>query len=168
MQELTSKAYFKGLNTLHLALISGQVIFGLVVYYLLKPNAPGAVSDRAIFWFQILVPAVAAIAVFLGLLIFRNSLLSIRENPDLSSRLNAYRSSSLLMWAIMEVGTLFAIVAAYITDIQWFLYFAAGVIVIFLFLRPTKNKAVRDLDLSSGEKSVLHDPGAIVLREKHL
>ena len=100
---------------------------------------------------QLLIACVviAALAYFIGNLLFKRKLETINEgNSPVSKKLNDYRSANLMRWAIMEFATLFCIILFFLTGNYSILFVAAVMMVLFFTARPSSGKAVADLHIS--------------------
>lgn len=88
----TSKDYFYSLNIIHLGLTLGQVLFAIVVYFLLSSGQQSPGAEEMNETFQMIVPFLIIGGVAGGMLLARNRLESIREKKDLKEKMIDYRS----------------------------------------------------------------------------
>lgn len=139
--------YFKTLSILFYALLVGQVMFLLIVTGLtLGGIVEGYEALTKIFSFA--VPAFLIAAVFFSNKIYKRRLLEIAANHSIADKLAQYRGLSIIRFAIIEGGVLFAIIAFFITSSKPLGLMAAAGILFFIMLRPTKEKIIQDLQLS--------------------
>jgi hypothetical protein len=159
----TSKEYFKILSILHSALLGGQLLFAMVVFYL-NMNGQFSNDDSGEIGsiFQFLVPAIIVAGVFGSSVLFKVQLKSIKAKPELKDKLNDYRGASLIKYAMLEAPSMFAIVCYLLTVNIIFLGYAGLIIVLFLLNRPSPESAVNDLELNQSDKMKILDPNAIV------
>jgi F0F1-type ATP synthase membrane subunit c/vacuolar-type H+-ATPase subunit K len=159
----TAQEYFNVLAILHAALISGQVIFGLVALFM-NSNQNGASQELADIskTFQFVVPIAVIGGLFSSEIFFRARLKAILQKADLKEKLIDYRAASIVKFALLEGPALFALVVYLVTGNPFFLGVAGFVILLFLFNRPTKFRVANDLQLEANQIAIINDPTAIV------
>ena len=81
---------------------------------------------------------------------------------NLSEKLIDYRSALIVRYALLEGPSFFAIVVYMFTGELMFLGMAVLIILIFLFISPSVEKAGNDLELGQKEKQMLADPNSVV------
>lgn len=148
-------SYLKAFNILFFALLAGQTIFAAIALILRYSNSftGGAEDLEKIFVY--IVPAMYVIAVVWGTAMFKKKLPEIKSNSVLTEKLAAYRAVYILRFALIEGTTLLAIITYLITGRQMFIIFAALSIFTFFALKPSKNKLLNELDLSSAEAEMI-------------
>lgn len=137
-----SSSSFRSLVLLHRALLAGQVVMGIMMYYLRSTslNPPFNLElDRIL---QAVAIALAAIAYLVGTKwFFTKKIKEAREsNGSTADKFAIYRTASLVQWALLEGTTLFAIVAFYLTGNLAFLVMAGMLVLIFALLMPSVMK----------------------------
>ncbi|MFM2358038.1 MAG: hypothetical protein RLY16_30 [Bacteroidota bacterium] len=137
-----SSSSFRSLVLLHRALLAGQVVMGVMMYYLRSTslNPPFNLElDRIL---QAVAIALAAIAYLVGTKwFFTKKIKEAREsNGSTADKFAIYRTASLVQWALLEGTTLFAIVAFYLTGNLAFLVMAGMLVLIFALLMPSVMK----------------------------
>ena len=157
----TTRQYLTALNILFYALLAGQLIFLSIVAGLKLaaefPNVPGV--EQALEYASIILVAGGYLA---GNKIFNSRLAQLREQSNLQDQLNGYRGLSIIRWALLEGPVLLTIVSYLLTGQSLLLGFAAGAIVLFITLRPGKDRLIRDLSLSSDAFAQLDKPDGAV------
>ena len=150
----TSNPYFKSLTILHGALLIGQVLFIAVAAFKIYTDKP--VGDESLVSvFRTVVPVVLVAGIAMGTILYKAKMRTIKTESDLDAKLKEYRSISMVRWAMMEGPVLFAIVTFLITGNETLLALSTVGILAFVFVRPTKKAIVRDLELNSGEETML-------------
>jgi hypothetical protein len=86
----------------------------------------------------------------------------IKIKKNLSDKLNAYRSVIIARGAFLEFPSLFAVIAFILTGEILFLGLTGSLIALFVFLRPTKERVIKDLQLSSEETLLINNDNSIV------
>jgi hypothetical protein len=137
----TPKSALKTITIIHLALLAGQVLFGIVVFAIRPSHTEQQPSDNV---FKYLVPAMAVVMV--GMVAKAIPL------PSLSAKMAAYQSALIVCYALLEAPSLFAITAYFLTGNVLYLLVAALLIARFITIRPTVSKTEEDLKLNYEEK----------------
>lgn len=153
------QGYFKALSILHLALVMGQVLFGAVAVFLRMSGGFNTDMPELRDVFIYLVPVVIIAAIIAGNTIFKSRLAAAKEKGSLTEKLNDYRAALIVRYALLEGPSLLAIIAYLLTGELLFICIAGMAIIIFFILRPSKERLVKDLDLSTAETNILNDAG---------
>lgn len=130
----------KQLTIFHAALLIGQVLFAVVAYFLVSTGhftVPGLGYD-SLFYLIIPVFLAGGIVASFTFLSFRKK--AIHEDTDPHSRINAYRSALIVSWALLEGPSFLATTVYLITGNLLYIGLAGVVILVFIYLRPTKTK----------------------------
>lgn len=147
------KSEIKSLRVLYLALLTGQVLFVIISFVVVKFNDALPVNENFSRVLQIIALGVAAAAFFIGYNIFKKRIKGIHEAGyiTMERKIEQYRAVSIMRWALMEGSTLFSIIGFIITSNYAFVILAALMLFFFAGLNPTKDKLVRDLQLKKSE-----------------
>lgn len=144
------KEHFKQINILWLSLLVGQLLFFVIVYFLITEKA----EDSADI-FQTLVPAVLLGA--LGGVYFLSKKRS-QEGASLDglqTKADHYRVTIIMRSALLEGANLLAVIGMLLDNPPTYLpYFAVG-IAAFLYFRPSVNRFIQDYQLKSQEAEAL-------------
>ena len=148
--EINPKAFLRLITIIYGALLAGQTLFAVMVYFIainptlnLKP-----VNDM----FFYLVPVFVVAMGIIGSLLYKKRIESARGAATVKEKVAGYQTAIITRLAPTEGATLFAIV---IFMQGWNLYYLviAGLnIIYFLLLRPTRSRIEEDLNLSYEEK----------------
>lgn len=160
--EQTSKDYFSALNIVHLGLTLGQILFAVVVYFLLASGQRSPDAEGSDEMFQMIVPFLIIGGVTGGMLLARNRLEAIREKKDLKEKMTDYRSTLMLKYALWEAPSLISIIGYLMTGNLFYLGLSAVVIGLFLLNRPTRDRAATELELSPSERAAIENPTTII------
>jgi hypothetical protein len=148
--------HIKALNVLHKALITGQVVFAAIAFYLVYANL--FVSHQK-DWekpLQLIAVLLSVGGFIIGNIIFKNRINSIiGTNESISTKMNVYRTACLVQWALIEFGCLFSIISFMLTGDYSFLFLAGALVLTFAMLSPTKDKVVFQLQLTDAEAAQL-------------
>ena len=155
---MTSGQYFGQMN----------MIFGGLVMNLLIIAAIGFAAEMETdpeFGKLIMFVALGMSVVLfpLGNFIFSNTIRKIPDGIKLSSRLNQYRSASLIRAALIEFpGILLVIGFWFSKNYLYLLPVLLFAFVILYILRPTAFKIAKDLSLTPEEADRLNDPKSMI------
>lgn len=161
VQQQTSAQYFNSLNILHYALAAGQVLFGTIAFTLQKP---GSVINSASLFNALMyaVPLIAIISVIAGGTQYKKQVNDIKSKNNLSDKLNAYRITVITRDAMFEFPSLLAVLAFMLTGELLFLALTGSLVTLFVYVRPTKERVIKDLQLSAEETTLVNDDESIV------
>lgn len=159
---MTSKAYFRALTIVYFALIAGQVLFVFLSLFLIQTGQLGDGGNELRNIFLFIVPLFAFGGILGSNIMFKKGLSEAKSKKGLLDKLNFYRSALIVRYALLEGPSFFSIVVYLLTGDLLFLGIAAFIIVIFLIIKPSPEKAINDLELSHEEKQVLYDDDGIL------
>ena len=112
----TSKEFFKLTAMIHLGLVMGVVLFGLVVYFfIIDFQHPDTQSELARL-FVYLVPGLVITGILASNIVYRIKLNTVKGSGDLKTKMMGYREALIIRYALLEGPALFALVAIFITN----------------------------------------------------
>ncbi len=153
--------YIRSITILHLALLVGQLLLGIIIVSLVYFKNASYFSLQGISQ-QLLIACLlfSVVAYFAGNNLFKKKLEQINEeyNP-VSQKLNDYRAANILRWAMMEGAVMFCIIIFFATGNYLIILIAGVMMLLFLSTRPTLLKTIRDLDISEAELEQNNEPG---------
>lgn len=151
--------YFRALQILFFALLAGQILVAATVYMVYEPaTLENPDAKLYIDLFGVFALAMAGLAFFLN----RKKLETARQQTDMKQKLADYRTACILKWALIEGATIMSVVLFFVTGKTNFLGIASVLIVYFATQFPSRQRLVRELDLSVSERMMLDDPNAMV------
>lgn len=153
----TSEGYFKSLGIIHLALIIGQVFFGLLSCFLVLTNSLEPITANLKGVLIYIAPILVLGGFLFSNVLFKKRLKGIDAKSDLMSKLTAYREALILRYGLLEGPSLFSIISYLLTGDILFILLAAVIVLYFIMLSPTKEKAIHDLELNASEEMILED-----------
>lgn len=160
---VTSRAYFRSLQILHLALIAGQVIFLLITLLLVTTSGPLSTFPEET---RRLFTGIAAGLALAGLagswLLFKSRLRSLQNKATLQEKCNGYRAALLIRYALLEAPALFTLVVFLLTGDYIFMGIALLLVIACAFARPAPAAMVEHLQLPYEEKIQVEDPAALL------
>ncbi len=144
--------FLKQATVLYFALLAGQILVLIVLYFAI-PRSYTMQGD----WL-VLLPLLIALPI-IGWALSRQRMSTARNAADLAAKANTWRMACIMRWAMTEGATLMGLVLFFFSNGHIALLAVAGVnIIYFTFLRPSRDKFVRDLDLTTTEVLNLDDP----------
>jgi len=158
----TSKQYFTALQIIYIALIAGQVFFGLIALFLNKTVGPFSDNLQVRTVLIYIVPVFIIIGFLGGKYLFRKKMDEVKNKSSLFEKMNEYRAALILRYAFLEGPTFLSIIAYLLTSSWYFLVIAGFIILIFLTMRPTGDRAADDLELNENERQIISNPDAVI------
>ena len=158
----SSKKYFKFISIIHLAMMLGVILFGIVVYIFVadfqNPDTQSELAKLLVY----IVPGLVIAGIIASNIIFRLKLNAIIGSGDLKVKMAVYRESLIIRYILLEGPALFALVAIYMTNNSNFMVYAGLLVVLLAMKRPTIKSAIADLALDQQEIVTLENPESIL------
>lgn len=151
MEPTSSKSgVLKTLFILHRIMLAGQLIFALVVFFLVYSGLfISQNSDYNNRVLQVLAIIFSVGGFYAGAFIFKKKLLAEKEIlPDAKEKGERYRQACIIQWSLIEGPCIFAVVCFLLTGNYAFLALAAVLILIFAMMAPSKTKIAFQLQIS--------------------
>jgi hypothetical protein len=145
----------KAIRVLYFALLAGQLLFTLIVTILVETGILSNGFRSVTLFFQVAVLVIAAATIPAAFFLFRRRLSGISPEEGLDKKMEKYRAALILRMALCEMPVLFAIIAYFVTNNRSFLWMTILLIINFLFIYPSRNRIIDQLQLSSSEQSLL-------------
>jgi hypothetical protein len=144
---------FTSLKLMHNAMLVAQIMFAAITFYLVYSNTLVPTFTEEEKTLQVVALAVAAGAIFGGAKFFNSRMAALKEQPltKISEKFPAYRSASIVHWALIEAATFVSIIGLFLTGNYAFLALAGFLIIYFFLQAPSKSKVQLHLDLNSNE-----------------
>lgn len=158
--ETTPESYLKTLSLIHLALLAGLVLFMIVTIISQKQTYFDYKNTGDVY--IIVVPVMAIAAFFTGRFLFKQQLSALDKKNSLKEKLMGYQGASIVRLAFLEGAALFGIVAFLLTGNFFELLISLLLVLYFLMLKPTKEKVMSDLNLSTEQKHQFENPTEII------
>lgn len=159
---ITSKEYFRALQIIYAALIAGQVLFGLIAVLVLKNSGAFIAEVDILKIFSILVPVVVVAGIAGSHFVFRSRLLKLKALKEIKEIMPQYRAALVVRYAFLEGPSFLSILSYLMTGNSFFLIVAALIIVLFLMLKPSRERAVNELALNPDNEKLIFNHDAIV------
>ncbi|MEZ5041852.1 MAG: hypothetical protein R2828_18295 [Saprospiraceae bacterium] len=152
------KAQFRQLKLIYAALLIGQLLFFLVILYMVWGKSTGGGMLNLSHNTMLLLVSILFVGANYGARavgnLFRHK--AVAEKQDLNQKLDTYRKSLLVRWFLVEGANLITLILALVEQYQLlFLFFGAGIFV-FLSLRPSENAFAQAYELDAKQAHSLH------------
>jgi len=145
-----AKSILKTAKIIHLALLSGQLMFAFVTISISKNPSFNMKSVNDPFF--IVAPLLAVSCFFVGNFLFKKLVGNLQNKTTLPDKLTGYQAALIVRYALLEGASLFGIVVFMLTNNWFFLLISACIILYFITLRPGTEKVADDLQLNYDEK----------------
>jgi hypothetical protein len=141
-------------NTIYYSLITGLLLFFIVVMVFIQDNDPTAGKELDNI-FTFLVPIFGLMMMFISRMIYNQMILKFDSAANLLQKISHYRTAKIVSWAMIEGACFFALVAIMLTSN--YLYVAVYIFLFgyFFLMRPSKESLVRDMRLNSEESDLI-------------
>lgn len=145
----------KAIRILYFAMLAGQVIFAAIVTTLVETGVLSNRMSSVTMFMQVAIIVIAACTIPASFFLFRKRLADINPEEDLAKRLEKFRAALILRIALCQMPVMFAIIFYFVTANRSFLWITLLLIGNFLLIYPTREKIIRQLQLSSSEQASL-------------
>jgi len=144
------QTFFKTITIIHLALVAGQALFGIVAFFITNSTSLTLRPVGDIFFY--VVPLLAITGIITGNFLFKQKLNSLSENTSLKEKLSIWQTATIIKFATAEAPSLLGIAVYLITRNLFYLFVSGLVVLYFIWIGPKKENIAHDLHLSYDEK----------------
>ncbi|MES2279170.1 MAG: hypothetical protein V4592_24270 [Bacteroidota bacterium] len=141
---------FKVLTIIHLALMLGQVLFGVVVFFQTRSVRVNIEKIDDVYIY--IVPFMAISCFIASNFMYKQQLGIAAGKPTLQEKMTGYQTALIVRYALLEGASLFGIVVYLLTGNLLFLLISGAIVIYFLLIRPTRDRVEADLNLTYEEK----------------
>ena len=148
------KSQLRVTNTIYYSLITGLLLFFIVIMVFIQNNDPTAGKELDNI-FTFVVPIFGLMMMFLSRMIYNQMILKFDSTANLLQKISHYRTAKIVSWAMIEGACFFAVVATMLTSN--YLYVAVYIFLFgyFFLMRPSKESLIRDMHLNSEESDLI-------------
>ena len=148
------KENFKSIQVLHLAMTGGCLMLGFIMVFLIGQEEK-AVSLTMIF---LMVSAMLTLSSVGGsFFLYKNKIKDARNIDGLDKKLENFRTSSIMRWAMIEASTLIAVVFMFVENNYYYLGFFIIGIIALLLTRPSIESFIKDYQLNNEEEMAIRN-----------
>lgn len=145
--KLTPNGFVKTLSIIHLALLSGLIIFLIIAYTQNKEWLLNINDTSDVFFF--IAPILAVGGILAGNFLYDKQIDALSTKNSLREKLTGFQTASIMKYALIEGPALLAIVSSMNSGNLFYIIIAVALIVYFFFQKPTKEKIESHLKLNS-------------------
>jgi hypothetical protein len=147
----TFKPEVKALILLHTAMLIGQLLFATIVYFLFR-NKTTMVEESTSKILQSIAAVLTLGGSFAAFFVFRKSIEELQlTSGNFNEKMNAYRASSIIKFALLETPSLFSIIGFIITNNITFMLLSVVLILVFAGQKPTVPMMMHDMNIGRDE-----------------
>jgi hypothetical protein len=140
MQDSELRREFHGtllsLRIIFLTLLFAQIVLAAVVFLLIRSPITSAFSDTPLL-LDLLLPVLVVFETLLASVLASRRMEMLGNEPDPFVRLQLYKMTCLLKWAMLEGASFLAMVGFLLSHSLLYPLMAVILVVLFLFNRPT-------------------------------
>ena len=153
-EDLDFKNQLRITNTIYFSLILGLIFFCIiaVVFIQDKESQPGNEIDSIL---TIVVPVYGFLIMLISKILYTKLIAKQNAGNSLLQKIVYYRTVKIISWAMIESACILALVALMVTSNYFYLVVFVFLFGYFIFLKPSKESLVRDLQLKSDESDLL-------------
>ena len=149
---MKQQSTLKGLLILHRAMLLGQILFAAIAFFLKYTNNFPSSFTQQDKLLQVIAIAISFAGFFIGSSLFKRRITQARDSlNDIKEKAGAYRSASIIQWALLEGPSLFCIICFLLVGNYAFLALSAALMLWFFLTGPSKTKAMLLLRLNEEE-----------------
>ncbi|MFV0269197.1 MAG: hypothetical protein ACK5HT_18895 [Draconibacterium sp.] len=160
--KLTTKDYFKSLKIIHFALTLGVLFFTIISTVLMKIGFESLAIDEMNKAFLFAIPFFALAGIFGSNFLFNSRLKVCKRQANLRNKLDEYRSALVIKFALIEGPSFLTVIAYLLSGNFLFLGLILVLLAIMISYRPTKEKAINDLELDYNAWQMVENPDAVI------
>ncbi|MBK3519890.1 hypothetical protein [Carboxylicivirga marina] len=164
-QSQNSKQFFRTLNLIHLAMLTGQLLFITVALHL-KFSANAINTQELSFPFSLVVPLLTGICIVISKVLYTLLTKQTQTLSDIKDKMKLYMTSCIIQLALLEGAALFSVVVFMMTGEIYFLLFNLVLILFFWVAKPGREKAIIHLKLNNEEMLLIRDDEAVIYEVK--
>lgn len=158
----TSKEYFKSLKVVHIGIIIIKLII-IISFILINIFYKSHTIDTELSkLFIYIIPVFLGFGLFASSIDFNRKIAKIKTNQFLISKMTDYRSALFTRYAILEGTSMISIIAFSKSGNYIYIGICSILFLIIFINKPTKEKAVIDLELTSEEEKTIYNPDSII------
>jgi len=143
------------LDLLLFAMMLGPVVILSVAIYMV--NSDLEIVNETLDLYVILPFVYAVVAIAVSHFIFTFRIVQINQKEELYQKLYHYRTIFIIRLAILEGGAMLGCVMYMLTGNSTLFIVVGGLLGLMWFYRPTKDRIVKDLELTIDEENTLRE-----------
>jgi hypothetical protein len=153
----TASSEIKIHSILHFAMFLGQLLFGIITFYLVYSKR--FLSPLYTEYAKIIIPfclELGTLAYLSGTIFFKRKIDQINSHyKPLPQKFNEYRGASIVRWALLEFAEIFCVIFFMLTNNYLLITITGSLFFLFISCRPTMKKITSDLEISDNKSGKL-------------
>ena len=145
--------FIQTLKLIHIALVVGLTIFSVLAYAQNNSFNADINTNSTLLY---IVPIVALLGYFGSQMFFKKMLLQVNTSDSLQTKLNKYQTAAIVKYALIEGPAFIALFVYHTTGNALPLVIAVCLLAYLFVQKPTKDKIIDSLNLTSDERSALN------------
>jgi len=159
---ITGKQYFRILAIIHIALMIGVALFASIAYFMVSKGGFEPIDSDTSHALTLITPLLMLIGVLAGPFVRLYKINKLKLETDLKMKLAGYRAATIIRLALLEGPALFTVIAFLLTGDTNFLLYTSFMLLLFAMIRPTMERAIKELNLDEREVLKIQDPNEFV------
>jgi len=152
----STKDTFKSMIIIHLVICLSVVVIMGILYTLTVQSGKHLNPADEFKILEIILPITGLGSFFGARFIINKRMKAIEKTANLNSKVEAYRSSMIVLWAVLEGTALFGAIGFFVSGRQNLFLYGLMAAVFIVFFRPLRSKIAQDLNLSAEEINQLN------------
>lgn len=157
----TSKEYFRTQSILHLAMLSSQVLFALIVLVLIATESEPAFADMNNVFLYISIAAIL-VCVSSASIIYKKEIEKLKQYTSLKDKMKKYQSILIVRYSLVQGTSLLITVFAFLSGLHIFIILALTLSAYMFYMRPSRKAAITDLELSQMDTAMIENDNAFI------
>lgn len=140
-------------------------MFTVIITVLLmatNKNGQAVSADVPPYIYYTVAIVIALASVSASFVVFGKKVAAAKQQTGLKAMLENYRLAVIFRFALMEGPALFAVIVYFLTGQFTILPLVGLILAIMVFVVPTKQRAIADLELSSQQAAIVNDDEAVI------
>jgi hypothetical protein len=144
------KNFFKTLDVLFFAFLSGQIIYFIVGLFIIQSGElKGFGGLNTIFMF--ITPVVVLSCIFASRFIYNKQVTEFDKSLPLENKMASFRTANIIKLALLEGANIITVSIMIITANYFFAALFVAVIVLVFFNKPSKEKFIIEYEISADD-----------------
>lgn len=144
---LNFKYHFQQINIIFLSLLAAQVIYFVIVYFLISTGNLITNAEFDII-LMFIIPVIVLSGILAAKYIYTKIISDFDKNLSIDRKIISYRNASIIRLALIEGANIFTITAMFITGNYLYSAYFIILIVFYVMFRPSKEKFVVEYEVS--------------------
>lgn len=159
-----SKDYFKSLQIIHFALMTGILFFAIISFVVVTQGFEVSGLEDIESILAVFVPVFLIIGLVSGNFLYKLKINEAKVKSSLWEKLTIYRGAFIIKLALAEGPAFFSVVIYLITGKSVYLALTGLLLIVFAVYKPSREKLITDLELNYVDRQIMEDPEGVINR----